>query len=138
MWEMVAAIKSTNFKCAIQNFILEFYLFSYMNASARQGNRWDYPRTKCSRYCNRGCHSNIQRDMQATHVQIMTVWQANMKGSYSKGLFCLIFKMRSKFSCNGRYVNMLIIHTIYCRSMVPSTRSWIKIRTYTTYAPPSP
>lgn len=33
--EMVAAIKSTNFQCAIQNFMLEFYLFSYMNASPR-------------------------------------------------------------------------------------------------------
>jgi multimeric flavodoxin WrbA len=39
MWEMVAAIKSTNFQCAIQNYILEWYLCSYMNASPRQGNR---------------------------------------------------------------------------------------------------
>jgi len=36
---MGAAIKSTNFQCAIQNFILEFYLFSYINARPRQGNR---------------------------------------------------------------------------------------------------
>jgi hypothetical protein len=44
--------------------------------------------------------------MQATHVQIKTAWQANMKSGYSKGLFCLIFKMKSRFTCNRRYVNM--------------------------------